>query len=154
MGSREHVKAVDGGAEIVNSSEKVLSIIKEAKEAILTLSEGNSELLGSDPLAIGQPDSRSIPTQVLFKGDEPYLGFRLEESISEFINVVEGVGDPYLTAEKAKEILYFKTFENDDRRWSVIMFTDNWNSWSLVYLGMLENDIMLIRNELLSYLSN
>ncbi len=142
------VSAIEPEALVI-SSEKVLDLIKEAKEEFIIATNSESETLLNDPFSMKYPDARNLPTEIMFRGTEPSLGYRLEQSINEFIETIAIIGDKRITTKKAMDLLYFTKDEIDGQSWSERMFIDGWTSWSLVYLGMLENNIILIRDEVL-----
>ncbi len=144
------IKSIAGSEDIIISSEKVLKLLGEAKNKIMTGTLSNSETLASDPYTMKYVDSKGLSTEIMFRGAEPYLGYRLEQSIKELIETIALTGNERVTPAIATELLEFTTIDGENQMWSEMMFSGNWTSWSLVYLGMLENNVMLIRSELLA----
>ncbi|MCD4770413.1 MAG: hypothetical protein K8R35_09625 [Bacteroidales bacterium] len=136
--------------DIIISSEKVLKLLREAKKKFIIETLSDSETLSSDPYNMKYVDSRSLSTKIMFINKPCCLGHRLEQSIKEFIDTIALTGNDRMTPAIAAELLEFTTIDGENRSWSERMFIGDWASWSLVYLGMLENNVMLIRSEMLA----
>ena len=96
-----------------NSSEteiaagKVLDLIAEAKEKFMEFTSSDVDALNEDPYSIRYSDSKYFPTEIMFRGNEPYLGDRLEASLSEFIDAIGIHGNSGITQEQARELLKY-----------------------------------------------
>ena len=148
--NQQTIRSTGGSEDIIISSEKVLKMLGEAKKKIITGTLSDSETLSSDPYTMKYVDSRSLPTETMFRGAEPHLGYLLEQSIEDFIETIAISGNKRVTPAIATELLEFTTIDGESQSWSERMFNGDWTSWSLVYLGMLENSVMLIRSEILA----
>ncbi|MCA1757040.1 MAG: hypothetical protein LC649_06245 [Bacteroidales bacterium] len=136
-------------SDINESAGQALKLIHEATDQILRGAKADINALIDNPSSVSLADSRELTTEIMFNGDNPDLGKQLEKSIQDFIGVVETSGNGRITPQMAIDLLGFNTPEGE-KSWSEAMFEGNWTSWSLVYLGILENNIILIRDELLS----
>jgi len=141
------LRPADGDA-IIRSADNVLKLIGEAKDKLMFLTFSDSETLAGDPYSIKYIDSRNLPTEIMFRGNEPYLADRLEESIREFIETIGTYGSEKVTPDIARDLLEIRTMQGDNHTWSEFLFDNNWTSWALVYLGIFENNVMLLRDEL------
>ena len=159
-----YYKAADGVAEInhqapglsqdvVSSANLALKIIGEARDQLMRESMADLNALADDPYSIKSSDSRTLSTEIMLERYDPPLGTLLEESIKELLEVIKLSGNKDITPEIAVELLEFKT-PDGAKSWNEAMFRGNWTSWSLVYLGILENSIILIRNELIAEAEN
>jgi hypothetical protein len=135
--------------DITESAERALNLINEATDLILGGAQSDINSLYNNPASVRLADSRALTTEIMFQGENSDLGNRLEKSIHDFIGAIESSGNDMISSQMAIDLLLFKTPEGE-KSWSESMFEGNWTSWSLVYLGILENNIILIRNELLS----
>lgn len=134
--------------EIRESAGQAIKIINEATDQILRGAQSDLNALYNNPYSVRLADSRALTTEIMFSGDSD-LGKQLEKSIQDFIGVVKASGNERITLQLATDLLGFRTPEGEES-WSEAMFEGNWTSWSLVYLGILENNIILIRDELVS----
>ena len=134
--------------KVDESANEALEVIKEIKREIMAQTKSEPAALNNDPYSIKYSDSRSLTTDIMINGREPSLGDRLEESIDKFILSINEADNDRVTASVARDILDFRTTEGDFRSWSAQKFSGNWTCWSLVYLGILENNIILLRNEM------
>lgn len=136
--------------EAVRSADYILKLIREAKDKFMIGTGSDSDMLANNPYSIRYADSNSLTADIMFNGTEPNLGYQLEKSIAEFLKSVAAAENDLVTVSAAKELLDFTEVDGGGWSWAELMFDDNWTSWSLVYLGMLEDNVLLLKSELLS----
>jgi hypothetical protein len=138
----------DATGNITESAERAIKLINEATDMILEGAQSDQYGLRNNPSSVKFADSRDLTTNIMF-GDDSDLGKRLEGTIEEFAAVVKASGNKRITPQLATELLGLNTPEGEGS-WSRALFEGNWTSWSLVYLGIIENNIILLRDELVS----
>lgn len=133
----------------IESADMALSDIRKIREIIMTRSGIPAEFIEESlsPGEMAKPGSMAI--KIRLRGDELTRVSNLENNISKFVDDIDSAGDKLITSELAGDLLGFSTKEGDITSWSELLSGSTWSCWSLTYLGMLENNIILLRNELL-----
>jgi hypothetical protein len=149
MAEQQHHIA-EGGEDIIKSSENLLQLIEEAKDKFYLGTLSNFHTVTNDSYYIPYLDSKSLSTEIMFRGEQPYLGYRLDESISQFIEVVTNTGSEIVTKDYARSLLEFNYNSEEGLPLSMYYFGNNWTAWSMLFLSMLENNVILLRNDLLA----
>ena len=129
---------------VAKSAQETLGLIKTAMDKLITASFRHGGSLDDDPYLMKFPDDRNVVTEVMIREGDSSQGLQLEESLSEFIDAVGVRGDSLFTREEVMNLLYFNPDPVDGRSWSERMFDDGYTVWSMVYLEMLRNNILLI----------
>ena len=135
-------------SELYQASNELYSLLTIAEEEIITTAGGQPELLYSNPLYIGKLDSNAIPAEVLYSGDKPWLGNRLDNALERFLELADSYYANNITEDKARRMLICMPTDYDGQTWSQHLFSGTWTSWSLVYIEMLKSNLLLLRNEL------
>jgi hypothetical protein len=86
----------------------------------------------------------------MLTGVNPTPGERLGSCLENFLSEVESAGNKRITRSLAADLLDFEPTSEYGISWIELKFSGNWTSWSLVYLTMLENNIILLRDELIN----
>ncbi|MEZ4999631.1 MAG: hypothetical protein R2744_11420 [Bacteroidales bacterium] len=153
MVTAKTVTQTPGSEKIIESAETVLKLIKEARDKFILGTRSDYNILANDPYYISYLDSKSLPAEIMFRGEEPFLGERLDQSIIDFIQVVGSYNNENMPSDMAKRMLEFGNADSDSQSLTQSYFRDSWTAWSMVYLGLLENNVLLIRNELIAGLN-
>ena len=137
-----------GDDPVAKAAQETLELIKTAMEKLITASYHHGGSLDEDPYLIRFPDDRSVVTEVMIREGEPSLGDQLEEHLKTFINAVGVRGDSLFTRGEVMNLLNFNPDPVDGRSWYERMFDGGYAGWSMVYLEMLRNNILLIMEEM------
>ena len=137
-----------GDDTLANASQETLGLINTAMEKLMDLAYDDGGNLDDNPYLMKYPDNRNFVIEVMIRKGDPTLGYQLEKSLNGFIDAVGSRGDFDITREKAMDILAFNPDPAEGRSWNERMFSDGYTGWSIVYLEMLRNNIMLIMDEL------
>lgn len=137
-----------GDDALTIASREALELINTAMEKLMALAYDDGGNLDDDPYLMKYPDNRSFVTEVMMNEGNPNLGSQLEKSLDGLIDAVGNRGDTNITRKKAMDLLYFNPDSIEGRSWNERMFSGGYTGWSIVYLEMLRNNIMLIMDEL------
>ncbi len=143
------VSSLPGDDPVTKAAQETLELINSAMDKLITASYSHGGSLDDDPYLMRYPDDRNFVTEVMITEGDPSLGSQLEESLNGFLDAVGVRGDTLLTRAKAMSLLYFNPDPVDGRSWYVRMFDGEYTGWSMVYLEMLRNNILLIMDEVM-----
>ncbi|MBN2482246.1 MAG: hypothetical protein JXB19_10920 [Bacteroidales bacterium] len=133
--------------QLTAAADQLLATIDNCREELY-----NSMNAPEDPSKISARsvkvlDSRTMGAKVLLDIDHHEPALQLEKSIQNFIQVLGGFPGGESLANTASETLLISKVDARGDSWRQRLFDDEFLSWVLVYLGSMETNVRLLKNE-------